>query len=62
MGKSLPGFLWWDSAGLAVFDRADTIGAAGGASRLPYGKLGSVRCFGGVCGGGDVGGVYSAII
>ena len=30
------------SAGLEVFDGVDTIGAAGGASRLPYGKLGMI--------------------
>ena len=38
MGKSLPGFLWWDSAGLAVFVEVEIIGVAGGASRLPYKK------------------------
>ena len=32
------GFLWWDSAGLAVFVGMEIIGAAGGASRLPYKK------------------------
>ena len=28
----MPGFLWWDSAGLAVFAEVEIIGAAGGAS------------------------------
>ena len=43
MGKSLPGFLCvGDSANLAMFAEVEIIGAAGGASRLPYGKSGMI--------------------
>ena len=51
----MPDFLccMGDSAGLAAFVEVEIIGAAGGASRLPYRKLGSVRCF---CGDGSVSG------